>query len=320
MAKGDKSRVRNTVNEQVGQAQNLQNNLRDTLVPQNQVFQNQYQQASGEAMNDYRDIMNQYRQFQATTPDRINAERLAYSRTPEVESALRGYQGFADTGGFSPQAIQDMRARGVSPIRAAYANSQNELTRQRALQGGYSPNYTAALSKMTGQRAGMMSDAMQDINANLAQMQQQGRLAGLSGLSGTALSDSQMANQMAMANAENQLRAGMFNSQNIDPMRLNAIQGQAQLFGTQPGMAGMFGNQLLNSGNQLLNQQGQQQNLANMAITGQLNAAQIPSNFEVGLGRAGQIGGMVSNVAAPWMGVMGGGGGMIPSGRIPGAN
>lgn len=312
MAKGDKNKLQNTVNQQVGQAQATQNEIKNTLQPQNTQFWNNYQGATADANTDYRNIMDQYKNFQATNATPITAERLNYSRTPELDSALRGYQDFATTGGFSQNDIADMRARGISPIRSVYANAMNEMARQKNLAGGYSPNFNAAAAKMRTGTSQQIADQVQNVNAQLAQMIQSGRLSGLGGLSQTSIADSEMANRMAMANAENQLRAGEFNRNTVDPLRLNAIQGQAQLFGTTPGMANMFGNQVLQSGNQMLNLGNQQQGIANLGVGGQQAVAQTPSNFETGLGRVGNIAKIGASIAAPFMGPAG----SIVTGRV----
>ena len=41
-----------------------------------------------------------------------------------------GFTEFSQTGGYSPNDIANMRARGISPIRAAYANAERELGRE----------------------------------------------------------------------------------------------------------------------------------------------------------------------------------------------
>lgn len=317
MAKGDKTKQQNVVDYNKDLAQNQINNQRDTIVPQNQNFWNQYTQASGEATNDYRDIMNQYKNFQATAAQPYNAERVNYSRSPELASALLGYQDFANTGGFSANDISNMRARGISPIRAMYANAQNEIARQKILQGGYSPNTPALLAKMAMSKNQQIADQVTDVEARLAEMRQQGRLAGLGGLGNLSVQDINFGQQAQLANQAAGLNAAHLNSTTTDPMRLAAIQGQASLFGQTPGMAGMFANNLLNSNNQWSNINNQQLDLARLAMGGQQQVAQTPSNFEVGLGRAGQIGGMASQIAAPFL--TGGASNLIPSSRVPGA-
>lgn len=96
---------------------------------------------------------------------------------------MSGYKNMADTGGYSPQDIQELRARGTSPVRAAYGNTMMQLDRARALGGnGGSPNYIAAVSKAQRQLPQQMADAETGVNAQLADSVRQGKLAGLSGM------------------------------------------------------------------------------------------------------------------------------------------
>ena len=87
--------------------------------------------------------------------------------TPEMKQNIMGrYEDFANTGGYSPGNIADMRARAISPSRAIYANMQRNIDRQRALQGGYSPNYTAASAKLAREGSQEISDINQNVNAD----------------------------------------------------------------------------------------------------------------------------------------------------------
>lgn len=91
---------------------------------------------------------------------------------------------FADTGGFSPADLANIRSRALSPIRASHSSAMREMARQKALQGGYSPNYTAALAKLNRTRGQALSDAAIGAESDIAQMVQRGRLAGMSGMAG----------------------------------------------------------------------------------------------------------------------------------------
>jgi len=93
------------------------------------------------------------------------------------------YQEFANTGGYSPEDRANIRSRALSPTRAVYANAQRGIERQRALQGGYSPNFTAASAKMAREQSQGLSDTAGNTEANLAQMIQEGKLKGLEGMS-----------------------------------------------------------------------------------------------------------------------------------------
>jgi len=288
MAKNDKKKHQAQIDTQGTLAQNQLNNLRtDTLIPQQQAAFNQYQSAIPQAQADYNDIMNRYRSFSADPANQqMTPQNLAYNRTSELDAALKGYQGFADTGGFSGEDLMNMRARGISPIRAVYANAMNEMGRQKNLAGGYSPNFNAATAKMTGGLSQQIADRTQDVNAQLAQMVQQGKLSGLGGLSQTAIADSEMANRMAMANADNALRAGQFNySQGPGGQNLAALSGMSNLFGTTPGMANMFGQQVLGTTGQRLQGENQQQDIMNSLINAQAQNQAMPSNFQIAVGR-----------------------------------
>src|SRR5713101_6860501 len=149
MSKGDAGRAQNAINYQGGLAQNYLGNVRGNLLPQNQALQNRFNTAADQSGQDYSRLMG-------------------------------GYNQFAQTGGFSPQNIQDIRARAIAPTRAVYQNAQSNIDRQRAL-AGYSPNYTAATAHLTRGLADATSDANVNANASIAQLIQQGKLAGLGG-------------------------------------------------------------------------------------------------------------------------------------------
>lgn len=94
------------------------------------------------------------------------------------------YEGFAKTGGFSEQDLANIRARSISPIRSVYSNAHRELDRSRSLQGGYSPGYTTALGRFAREQGQLTSDATTNAEAGIAQMVQQGKLAGMGGMAG----------------------------------------------------------------------------------------------------------------------------------------
>jgi hypothetical protein len=96
-----------------------------------------------------------------------------------------GFQDFAKTGGFSAADLANIRARAVSPVRAAYARAQEGVNRQRALQGGYSPGFGVLQARMARQQGQSASDAATNAEAAIAEMVQQGKLAGLQGMAGT---------------------------------------------------------------------------------------------------------------------------------------
>lgn len=99
--------------------------------------------------------------------------------------SFAGFKGFAQTGGFSPEDLQNIRSRAVSPVRAVYANAQREVNRSRALQGGYSPGFGVLQERMQRTMGQGISDASIGAESEIAQMVQKGKLAGLQGMAGT---------------------------------------------------------------------------------------------------------------------------------------
>jgi hypothetical protein len=93
-----------------------------------------------------------------------------------------GYREFAKTGGFSPMDLANIRARAVSPVRAVYANAMQNVNRQRALQGGYSPGFGTLQARMAREQGQSTADAATNVEAGISEQVQRGRLAGLAGM------------------------------------------------------------------------------------------------------------------------------------------
>src|SRR5665213_861562 len=107
--------------------------------------------------------------FAPTTAAQVSPSTTQYSQSGDTSTALGDLSGLASTGGYSDANIADLRARGVSPIRSVYANAQTNLDRQRTLQGGYSPGYTAATAKMARELSDSIAGQVTNVNAGLAQ-------------------------------------------------------------------------------------------------------------------------------------------------------
>ena len=279
MPKGDPSRIQNAIDYQGGMAQNNLNNQRARWLNQNNTFWNNYQNAVGQQTGDYNNMMNQYKDIYNRPDVTMSPEYKA-----RVDSALGGYQNFANTGGFSPQDIQDIRARDIAPTRSIYQRGTDELRRQAALTGN-AANIPSAISRMARQGSAAISDANINANAGIAQQVQQGKLAGLGGLSSVGMGQEGLQNQI-----------DQFNNNRL----LAAAEGMRSLYGTNPALASMFGNQVLTStgqGNQI---EDMQQQLANMIIQGQLGRGRMPSNWDAFSKLAGglrDIGSMAGGIA-----------------------
>jgi len=289
------------------------NPMTSILNNQQQDFYNRYTQAADRSTADYSDIMSGYQNWgkdvgglessiDSMSPTNfsftpVNAERVSSPTPKELQESygylretVPGYRDFANTGGYSEQDIADLRARGTSPVRAAYANAQANIERAKAIGGGYAPNYIAATAKMTRDQSQQASDAMQAVNAKLAEDIRTGKLAGLSGLSnvgstmgGMSLQDAARILQADMANQSTDLqsqlanqRAGIdvqgmseqsrqnkiANQMGVRSLGLQGLNARTGLYGTTPGQASMFGNQALQAMNQRLTAQGMDQDNA----------------------------------------------------------
>jgi len=281
-------------------------------------FMNNYNQAAATGMADYGNIMKgfndysknanfSYKPVSATRPNELN-EGYGYLR-----EAAPGYREFANTGGYSPQDIQELRARGISPIRSAYGNTMMELDRARALGGsGGAPNYIAAASKAQRELPGQMADAETTVNAGLADAIRQGKLAGLAGLTGIGgtmggLADNEAGRtlQADLANQGADLQVqGM-----SDSAKRFGLTGATSLYGTSPGMASTFGNQALQSYNTRAGlEQGRNQNGLGLldaqmrSLNPQLDVKPKPW-WQTALGIGTQIGG---NILGAYAGAPGG--------------
>lgn len=299
----------------------------------NEGFQNNYNQAIQQQMGNYTDIMNQYKQFQqGLTPTTFNFQKVNADRPKELgqaygylNEAMPGYRDFAKTGGYSNQDIQELRARGISPIRAAYGNTMMELDRARALGGASgTPNYIAALSRANRELPGQMADAMTTVNAGLADSIRQGKQFGLQGISNTgstmgglASSEAGRMLQAQMANQDADLRAQGMNEASIQAMRqmqLASMGGQANLFGTTPGMSNMFGNQALNSWNQRMGMEQNRMGMGNDLLRLQLQGYGMQQQEQPWWQKALNIGGQIAPFAlAPFTG----GTSLMMAGRMP---
>jgi hypothetical protein len=293
----------------------------NNMAAASQGFMNNYNNAVQQNQADYSGLMGSYNSFR----EGLKTPRISAPRPGELgesygylREAMPGYRDFAATGGYSPTDIQELRARGVSPIRAAYGNTMREMDRARAIGGeGGAPNYIAAASKAQREMPGQLADATTNVNAGLADSIRQGKMFGLQGISGTGSTMGGLSSQ----EAGRQLQAEMSNQQaeqTTNQMKLAAMGGQSSLYGTTPGMSSMFGNQALNSYGQLGQMQANRQNYGLGLMDAQLRGygSDKQNNtpwWQTALGVAGTVApyalapftGGTSLLAAPAMGMSG---------------
>jgi len=263
MPKGDPKRIQNAIDSQGGLAQNWLNNTRNNLVPQNQDLQNRAQVAYDRGDRDYSNIQTGLNDY------------ISKNYDPSTYGAYGGYKDFSETGGFTPEQVAAMRARGEGAVRSTFDASKRRLEQQNRIMGGSSTARTAALAKLTRDTAHEVGDADISLEAQLADSIRSGKLAGLSGM--TNIDSDRMRNA------------------------LGGFQGLTSAYGTKPGMADMYGGLLNQSNSQMIDMQELQQKLAEMIIDAQLGRGKMPTRFDAFRSAAGgikDIVGLGSNIFA----------------------
>src|ERR1700681_1160881 len=85
--------------------------------------------------SDYDTIMNNYANVisgntnNPITSTNVTPTTSPYTQSADVTRSLSDLSGLADTGGYSAQDKQDIRARDISPTRSIYANAQQNVDR-----------------------------------------------------------------------------------------------------------------------------------------------------------------------------------------------
>lgn len=254
-------------------------------IPKPQGIKSVYDAAASQQGEDYDKIMQGYDQLlkkSGTTSNTklnyvpINAvfnrniPGAAYQRSSELGTALSGLEDYSKTGGYSDADIQNIRERGISPIRSIYDAANRNMQRQKVLQGGYSPNFGAIQSKMARESTGQIGDITTRVNADIAERVAQGKLAGLNSLGSIAGQENTLSNQIAQRNSEIERQTEQMNAEEqrrVDTQNqqiqqwinefnnrnqqqgtqneLAALGGQSNLYGTTPALTQTFGNQVL---------------------------------------------------------------------------
>jgi len=262
-------------------------------------------------MKGYRDIVNSSNRNSAVptisptsmsfTPMNNNSTSIIpqlanYGQSNDVTSSLSKLSDLATTGGYDAAGIADLRARGIAPTRSIYANAQQNVERQRALGGGYSPNFNAVQAQLARDESNQIGDINTNVNAGIAQNVASNRLsaapayASASANANAAQTESDrhnadIINQINQFNVQNRVnndrynaeginRANEFNASGVNRANelnqnatlegqrlrnntnLAATQGQASLYGTTPALTNTFGNQVIQAAQ---TDQGQQQ-------------------------------------------------------------
>lgn len=146
--------------------------------------------------------------FSPTSYDAIAPQTSQYKESGDVTSSLSKLSDLATSGGYDAGGIADLRARGIAPTRSIYANAQQNVERQRALSGGYSPNFNATQAQLARDESNQISDINTNVNAGIAQNVASNRIAAAPAYASAAASEN------AARTAANQRNADIINQIN----------------------------------------------------------------------------------------------------------
>lgn len=243
---------------------------RPVTKPKPTTIENQYrlaEEGTKQNVEDYSWLAQAYKDLFNQSPgaarNAFQTEDVRYQPSADYKSSFVNLQGLSKSGGYTPEELAALRERGISPIRSIYAGAMRDVDRQRALQGGYSPNYNAVRAKMARELSDRISSGMNDVNAGIAERVAQNRLSVAPQLVSAASGQSNLANEMRSSGARNREAANRAAFEAEQGARERALAGATSLYGTTPALSSTFTNQALNSA-QLQNQINQGNNQFDM--------------------------------------------------------
>jgi len=195
---------------------------------------NLYNRGVEQQAGDYSDIMKRYQDYYNQVG---GAGKPLYNQSEDSRKSLGTLNELSTTGGYGADDIANLRERGISPIRSVYASANRDIDRQKALQGGFSPNYTASKAKMARDMSSGIANQMTKVNADIAQQVASNRLAAAAPYASAAQSENELRNRYDTTGLQ---------------LQGQALQGMTSLYGTTPALASLFGNQAL-QGSELQN-------------------------------------------------------------------
>lgn len=246
----------------------------------------------------------------AYNPTDVNTAEGAISGLTGVAG---GYGNFAQTGGMTPQDIQNFTARSNSVIPSYYANEQNNLATLANRTGGSNPYATsAAMAQLARQGSNAASGAAQQTQVNLNQLINQNKLAGLAGQSSTLGSQAQLASALAQGEAASRLygltgaaNAGQSLANSISQNKLAGLAGMSQnnlnatQLGLQAQLAGLTGMSQQDLANLQAQLQGNQLTSQNQQFIGSSNLNAGLTQQQQQLGALSGLTGLYNSSYAP---------------------
>ena len=289
MAKGDKDAVNSAINAEQPRMNEQRNAYGNQLQSNIDQSRTQGTQAWNSAVGNYGQASQGFGNIASGNSFSPMSSGFVNQDLDSMKNAEALFNQFIGNGGYSDADTRNMRARAIAPTTSIYANAQEELNRNRALQGGYSPNYGAASAKMAREMSNQIGQANIANEANIAQARNTNQLAGAQGLTQLGLGKAN-ARTSAESLAENSRQFGAGLQLQGNQGLLNVGNGLTNLYGT--------GNADLNNQLGMLGSNISGQQAGNLGLIGaRIGAAGIASNKQNAMANIGSMMGLASQGA-----------------------
>jgi hypothetical protein len=226
---------------------------------------NQNQATAGVQLNS---VLDTARTSAANILPGVTAGYSNISETGGYDPSILGkvnstYGDLADTGGVSASQETAMQNRAAEAARSTYQTGQDAFTRQIAATGGYGAGSGVSAEALARRGSQAAATAVEDTNASITGLKQQGRIAGASGLSDT----------------QNKVASN----------KLAALSGSTNIYG-------MNENQVSTTVDQILRNYQQTGQLNNQDLSILTNLANQPGVFDKIVSTIGTLGGATAGV------------------------
>ena len=141
---------------------------------------------------------------------------------------LTGYSEFANTGGWSDANKANYMNRATSVIPSFYGQMNNQVQQANRVQGGYNPGLASSMRNSGRDQATAAQAASREAQLGLQSSINEGRLAGMGGLSSNSLAGANAMNDAAFRAQTEELNQGRGLQQDIVGNRLQGLTGQTQ--------------------------------------------------------------------------------------------
>lgn len=171
------------------------------------------------------------------------------SISPEDMARMRGgggYEEFARTGGYSPQAIAELKLNAAQVPQSFFSSLAGMNSRNQAVSGGQNPGFTAQQIALARERGRGATQAKLDADIGVNEAVNAGRRWGIGGMSDSENAVQQLLSRNRLAALSGALSGDTNLAQMGSQNALAALQGLRGLRTDVPGEVNMYDRELMN--------------------------------------------------------------------------